>query len=1084
MLNLEEEFDKSWQEESRRHAAITIRNEVNDWCGPKRPTAEKRWLWELLQNGIDTAKEHDVAALSISIESKNGNLVARHNGGTFQLNEIIALVSGGTSKYFGRETLGKFGKGFLVTHVVSKQVDVEGLIIHAGVTGSFKIGMNRDGDESKIEHNINDCKKQLSKTSYDATAIKNTETIFTYLDADEKAASCCKELSKALPYIMTFNPRISKLTIDLGQENFQRLWQREENRSFTHNGRILHETVITTSVGKTTCIKIEDKGLELAIQLADSNGQKKVVDTRYSPCLYANNLPLYDSDAIGVSYAINSEEFSIDTDRSFVNPTSDNSSILIKLADLLASLIDYLISIDAQNLHLLGHADFSRIIDEKRKSLLKDSFSFIPNAICSKQIVLCKSANVDPSSAHIPLGNYLEQYIPNLTPQIHSLLTQCYLNVPELYSEWEQIAKEWTMLGMSLQTHTLEDLLENLPQDLPKIQHESKKTYATSLIKALILAQQITKSIPKEITSRRILLNQKLELVAPQDANIDLDVDGKLKDIASAVGWDIKSQLLDTDQLQEDSVKGFISNTLCAGRDAFTNDLVLKKLWESHISTKWKENQNQPEYKKALLELVAWLVLNKDSKELRDFVNPDFLPILCEDDKFRSSDEVQLYPFLWPRAKWKDDLKEFSILFGSRWVMSADYLTILEQDKQEKFLEALAFVSVAVQDPDFTWTEQQLNEKEANSVASSGKFPTGVKVDSCADLIGLQDMTSAVAGAKDLAQASKVLEFILTYVINQDRSWASPINLQRGSVYPCYWLSVLKTKDWVPSIDGRHLEPLNSENLERLLLGIPNLKLTEDIVDFLGKHFEINMPGILALKLKTMSPSDNRVALLDKLIALPIDDAQKIADKVEDSLRIIRTVRRNQKVGRIIENIAKEIFEKEGFKTKWTGIGSDFKLLESDDIGSISLQREGSKEDSGIFIEVKAASTDMVRLTLEQSRKAVQQKARYILCVADVSAFDFSVDSEQEASDSLMESLRDSLKFVIEIGQQIESAVTEAESLQDHQVELKDTEISPGISLRFEEAQIRLGVMKQIWEAGCGLEHTVSYCKNMLSKPA
>lgn len=109
--------------------------------------------------------------------------------------------------------------------------------------------------------------------------------------------------------------------------------------------------------------------------------------------------------------------------------------------------------------------------------------------------------------------------------------------------------------------------------------------------------------------------------------------------------------------------------------------------------------------------------------------------------------------------------------------MSADYLTSLEPDKQGKLLEALESVLIACQDPSFSWNEKQLDEKEANSIAASGKFPMGVKLGSCADLIGLQDMTSAVAGAKNLEQASKVLEFILTYVINDDNSWENSSKL-------------------------------------------------------------------------------------------------------------------------------------------------------------------------------------------------------------------------------------------------------------------------------------------------------------------
>jgi hypothetical protein len=1080
LLNLEEEFDRSWQEESRRHAATTIRNEVGDWCESKRPIAEKRWMWELLQNAIDTAKEHGVSALDICIELKDGNLVVRHNGGNFLLKEIIALVSGGTSKYFGREMIGKFGKGFLVTHVVSKQVTVQGLMTHAGETRPFRIRLDRSGDESKIEQNINECKKQLSETSQDSAPNEQFETVFTFIGADRKAIDRCKELECVLPYIMTFNPLVNNLRIDLGEENIRGFWRRGENKTFVYSGSTLDETCVTSSLGNITCVRVGDEGLKLAVQLKSVRDRYQVVDTRHSPCLYYS-LPLYDSDAIILSYAANAGGFSIDTDRAFVNPVPENSRIASKLPDLLAILLDYLISIDAENLHLLAHIDLSKL-SEERKNFLKESLASIPEKISPRHFVSCKNASLAPSSVHIPVGDYLQQHIPDLIHHVNLLLTQCYSNVPEQYQEWEQIAKEWSALGVNLQTHNLENLLDDLSLDLVKVEQDSRKEYVISLIRALILAQQVTKSIPKEITGKKILLNQKLELVAPQDANIDFNVKEKLKNVAQAVGWDIRGQMLDVDQLQEGPLKEFISNTLCSGRDVFTSDLVLKRLWEEYVSPKWKENQGQPGYKKALLELVIWLMLNKNSDDLRSVVNPSLVPIFCDDGKFRNSADIQSYPFLWPQAKWKKDLKNFGMLLPHRWIVSGEYLTILPEDEQNKFLEALSGASIAFQEPCFVWPEKHLDQKDADSLSFAGKFPTGANVGSCADLIGLQDITSAAAGAKDLVQASRILEFILGYVLSNDDSWKSPVNLGDKSLYPCYWLAVLKTKDWVSSIDGRHLEPLSKENLERLLLSISSFKLTEPTAHFLAKHFEMSLPGILALQLKTMSPSDQRIVLVDKLMALPSEYVQKITDEVKNRLEIIQTVRRNQRIGRIVEKIVKEIFGKEGFKTEWTGIGSDFKLLESDDVGYVSITQVGNTDvESGILIEVKSTSTEMVRLTLTQSKKAVQQKARYILCVADLSSENLSIESDEEIPDGLIESVRHSLKFVVDIAERIETAHKAAESLQDYQIELKDTEISPGIAIRFEESQIRLGVMKQIWGTGCSLEEVVSNCRNILS---
>ena len=1077
MGDLAEEFDKSWQEESRRHAAITIRNEVDDWCVPYRSTAEKRWLYELLQNSIDTAKENKIPSLDIRIEFKGGNLSVKHNGGGFLLKEIIALVSGGTSKYFGRETLGKFGKGFLVTHVLSKEVEVESSITHMGTKKPFRIKLDRRGDEKLIEQNINDCKEQLDVVVHGAEPANLDETTFTYINVAVEEASNCKVFCRPLPYVMIFNPIVENIDLDFELEEgpFHFFWKKRNHENFAYDGLQFEKIGISTPTGELSCIKIMSTKLELAALLTTSGPSPEVIDTRCFPVFYCN-LPLCDSDTAGLSFAINSSGFEIDTNRSFINVSTENSNILDELPGLLNSLLDYLISTGTLNLQLLGHIDFSKLSEERKNYLMKQFFH-VAEKLSSKPIVQCKGKNIAPCSSQVPSGDYLGQHLPKLTPSIYGLLTKCYANVPELYEEWETISREWALLGINLQTRNLENLLETLPEDIKLIQLGSMKEYVSSLMEALYSAQEITKSIPQEISKKKVLLNQKTQLVAPQDANIDLEVDEKLKGIVTGVGWDIQQQLLDDEILKVRSLREFISGTLCSGREVYTNDVVLKELWDSYVSTGWKENQQQSKYRESLLQLLVWLVQNKSPEDIRKSVNPRQLPILCSDGNFRCNEEVQGYPFLWPIEKVEEQLKQFSAVIGQRWFVSSEYLDIVKQDEQDKFLETLSRTSISFQTPIFEWTNKQLSEREATALASSGNFPNGIKID-VLDIIGLQDMTSAVAGGKDSALASKVLDFILRFVINNDNSWITPIVVGDKAVYSCYWLAVLKTKAWVPSIDGK-LESLNKESWERFL-SIPDLELTDNIVGFLGKHFGINLPGILALKLKVMNPSDYRTSIIDKLITLSTDDASKIAAEVEKRLRDIENVRSNQKLGRIVEEITKNIFEKQGFKTKWTGIGSDFRLVEPDEVGSLELQPSENPQDSGVLIEVKATRTEIARMTMVQAKKAIQSGTRYILCILDLSEINSPIVSDVE-DPNMIELVVKSLKFVTDIGIKIEEAFKKADGFQDHQGDLKNLEIPPGVKIRFEETDIRLGVMKKIWEEGYTLEKIVSYCNIILN---
>jgi len=56
--------------------------------------------------------------LNLAGDSRDDRLVGWHDAGPFALSEIVCLVEGDSSKpRRSAETTGKYGKGFLVTHV-------------------------------------------------------------------------------------------------------------------------------------------------------------------------------------------------------------------------------------------------------------------------------------------------------------------------------------------------------------------------------------------------------------------------------------------------------------------------------------------------------------------------------------------------------------------------------------------------------------------------------------------------------------------------------------------------------------------------------------------------------------------------------------------------------------------------------------------------------------------------------------------------------------------------------------------------------------------------------------------------------
>src|SRR3989338_10493988 len=129
-------FDKEIQEVLMENTASSIFNYLRDMENMRNIYA-KRWIWELIQNALDSAKNGE--PLKISIVLEKNILKFQHNGRPFEKREIAHLICHGSTK--GKSDIGQFGTGFLTTHLLSKKVRVKAKIV-SGEETDFVI--NRD----------------------------------------------------------------------------------------------------------------------------------------------------------------------------------------------------------------------------------------------------------------------------------------------------------------------------------------------------------------------------------------------------------------------------------------------------------------------------------------------------------------------------------------------------------------------------------------------------------------------------------------------------------------------------------------------------------------------------------------------------------------------------------------------------------------------------------------------------------------------------------------------------------------------------------------------------------------------------
>ena len=124
--NFDQQFDNAKKNIDEKNAAHYVYYEIEKLDSPGKEDVRKRWIWELLQNALDVPGTDDIIA-EVRYNASEGELVFLHNGRSFEANEILHLIKGGTSKDKGdKKTRGKFGRGFLTTYLLSPTVKIMG----------------------------------------------------------------------------------------------------------------------------------------------------------------------------------------------------------------------------------------------------------------------------------------------------------------------------------------------------------------------------------------------------------------------------------------------------------------------------------------------------------------------------------------------------------------------------------------------------------------------------------------------------------------------------------------------------------------------------------------------------------------------------------------------------------------------------------------------------------------------------------------------------------------------------------------------------------------------------------------------
>ena len=186
-----------------------------------------RWIWELIQNAKDVVGQDETVNIEIDFNERDKYLEFKHDGKSFTTDNIVSLISQVSSKERKqspeKNVTGKFGTGFLTTHLLSEKVLVDACLQdNDEPIKKISILLDRSGEtKEEVIAAVNESFRQLKESQEaDALSIENSKgfnTCFLYELQNagiEIAKNGLESLYVSIPYVFTFVEKINSIKVN------------------------------------------------------------------------------------------------------------------------------------------------------------------------------------------------------------------------------------------------------------------------------------------------------------------------------------------------------------------------------------------------------------------------------------------------------------------------------------------------------------------------------------------------------------------------------------------------------------------------------------------------------------------------------------------------------------------------------------------------------------------------------------------------------------------------------------------------------------------------------------------------------
>jgi hypothetical protein len=1091
------EYDAAEREQQERNEARHIKNNVDKARKDHHITGE-RWPFELLQNAHDTGPREGLDRVDVAIEWKptesGAEFSFKHNGAPFLPQDLAALLSGGSNKdYQSETTTGRFGTGFLVTHVLSPRTEVGGLIKTKEGMERFTVTLNRAGDEESILKNIKECKADLDKAVRldDASDLPSAEFKY-YVDNTASMEQGITSLREALPYLYATCPLLG--AVDLFGIDGGASWKAGEEKTINQDGFIICERTVKLSrtSGETMEYRI------LSVSSADNTSAvivaAQLIGDKWRVCVPSENLPrifrrfpIQYSTALPVYFIINGL-FNVGEDRQKVYFESESDETQMHDAlGLIQPAMGFLLEKGWDGIHLLARlADPkpSQLIAEENLGWWKSELSEVAQKLAEMQLVRT-SRGMEP--AVNPDGSYADfvaplfsTSIPRVVPyeRLWDLINSTDYFIPpdlKISTEWTGITEGWKGLGVDVQLVTLEGLALEVrkSKDGEPVRSIEQLRVLTDKREWLVRFFDLVGECLADLETvdvglvEGLLPDQHGSMHSPRELRRDAGIPETLKDIAATIGADVRPLLVDKELITVAQGLGLAHTEAALNKlvpKALTEDEVvercLKRLDEKLVNGK-RLRDEEGDLLEGSVRLLAHIWKYRGAA---GEATAKRCPLVALDNIILRYTESQ--PLMAPVARWPEKARPFHEAYPEQRILTPIYAGDTAKAIPD-VVDGLIRWKIAYGDL-ITESSPTLDGERLKAAVSEKDDVEGMTVSGEPfSQIALLARELIPRSGSNPAAAKALLGLTLSYAAPRDQRWRQwrVVEGKKAtekvliSIRDALWVADLQYRAWIPAKgdEGKTISVVaNSSNLEALLE--PSwLDGNNDAIEFLSQCF-----GYDALKLRLLVAASDETArqkIRDDLASLveaagsDLDILTELAQDIEARKQQKRDISRWRKLGLAVQDAVQEALEARNLKVDVVDVGGDFEVV---------IQQGGTIDDSSLarleirdyVVEVKATTHGEARMTPTQAENAAGKPERYVLCVVDLR----NVPENDLDKDWTAQRVEPLIRLMPDIGLYVRDTTDLIKAARHCDVKIRN------------DAALRYGVPAAVWETGLSLD--------------